>query len=227
MKTQDAIYFDEERPFIKARGLGLKTMIGAPYSNVNLTIPPDSLAMIYGDHGSGKTPLLLTLAGRMVSTKGELEVAGYELPKERHRVAKIAGLGLFTGLNDLEENLPASLILRSELELYGKPHRKVAVVDYFAKWGLSHIQNMLVRDLSQPDLVRFGIALGMVNDPQLLVVDDVQDQLTLEQIGEIVTLLKSLAHDGHKVVVMGCTEGSITHSADYLYKLEQDDTHGM
>ncbi len=212
----------EEELFIKAQGLTLRTVVGAPYTDVDLAIPDHSLAAIRGRHGSGKTPLLLTLAGRMKFNQGALEVGGYDLPRERRQVARISGLSLFEGLNDIEVNIPCGTILRSELELYGKPHKKKHVTEYLKKWQLGHIENELARDINQFDLVMFGIALGMANNPKLLIIDNIEDQLTLNQTHEILEFLLPLAHDYHKVVVVGCTEKSVAESADYVYTLTSE-----
>lgn len=218
-------YPGEQRPFIEAHDLGMRTLIGSPYQNVNLSIPHDTFALICGEHGSGKTALLLTLAGHMVPSKGALMVGGYEVPRERNKVARIAGLGIFHGLNDLEENLSCLSLLRAELDLYGKPSRKRAAIDYLNQWNLAHLQNMLVRDLTQLDLACFGIALGMAKDPALLVVDDLEEQLTLDQVKQVAQMLQHIAHDLHKVVVAGCTEGSLTRLADVSFTLERKESN--
>lgn len=214
--------FEKEAPFIEAHDLTLRTMVGNPYANVSLVAPCDSLVAIRGRHGSGKTPLLLTLAGRMKFSQGTLTVGGYDLPQDRRQVARISGLSIFEGLNDLEENISCELILYSELELYGKPHKQAHVDAYFQRWNLSHIQHQLVRDITRFDLVQFGIALGMVSDPQLLIVDDIEDQLTLNQTHQILEGLLAIAHDAHKVVVVGCTEKSVAESADCVYTLTKE-----
>lgn len=214
----------KEEPFIEAHGLTLRTVVGAPYVDVDLTAPDNSLIAIRGRHGSGKTPLLLTLAGRMKFNQGTLMVGGYDLPQERRHVARMSGLSLFEGLNDLEVNIPCGIVLRSELELYGKPHKKQHVTRYLETWQLGHIEDQLVRDISQFDLVMFGIALGMANDPKMLIVDNIEDQLTLNQTHEILDRLLMLAHEYHKVVVVGCTEKSVAESADCVYSLTKEES---
>jgi ABC-type multidrug transport system ATPase subunit len=220
MEKPREYYPGEEKPFIEARGLAYKTPIGSPYQNVNLTIPKNTFALVCGEHGTGKTALLLTLAGHMVPRTGSLSVGGYEFPRERNKVAKISGLGIFEGLNELEENISCGSLMRAELDLYGKPSRKKATLDYLAEWDLSHIQNMLVKDLTQPELVRFGIALGMAKDPALLVLDDIEHEFTLEEIKELCALLQDIAHNRHKVVVASCTEPSLTKFADVSFTLK-------
>jgi ABC-type branched-subunit amino acid transport system ATPase component len=79
---------------------------------------------------------------------------------------------------------------------------------------------MLVKDLTQPELVRFGIALGMAKDPALLVLDDIEHEFTLEEIKELCALLQDIAHNRHKVVVASCTEPSLTKFADVSFTLK-------
>ena len=220
-------YPGEDRPFIQARDLGIRTLIGSPYQNVNLSVPRDTFALVCGEHGSGKTALLLTLAGHMVPSEGSLTVGGYEFPRERNKVAKITGLGIFHGLNDLEENISCLALLRAELDLYGKPSRKAAAVDYLNRWNLAHIQNRYVRELTQVELACFGIALGMAKDPALLVVDDLEEQLTLDQVKDVADLLRHIAHDLHKVVVAGCTEGYLKRLADVSFTIEREGSRGL
>ena len=223
MNEENTSRLDEIKsaPFIQAQGLTMNSIIGTPYRNVDLSVPRNSFVVINGEDCTGKTPLLLTLAGRMAPSKGTLTVGGFVSPKERNKIARIAGLGLFHGINDLDENLTCKAQLRAELELYGKPNRADDLRDYFATWRLEHIMDKRVRDLAHYDLIKLGIALGMANDPQMLVVDDVEEKLTYEQLHRVLEVLQDLAHNGHKVVVAACTEPSLASYADVSLQLRR------
>ena len=56
-------------PYISARGLGLKTYAGYAYREVDVDVHKGELVAVRGRNGSGKTALLLTLAGRMKQTE--------------------------------------------------------------------------------------------------------------------------------------------------------------
>src|SRR5262245_53207204 len=60
---------------IEATGLGLRTRQGWIYRDVDLLLPAGSVAAIAGSAGSGRTMLLLTLAGRATPSSGELRVS--------------------------------------------------------------------------------------------------------------------------------------------------------
>lgn len=208
-------------PFIVAEGLGLRSPLGKPFDDVNLQIPLGSFVAVTGEHGAGKTPLILTLAGRMKFNRGSLTVGGHKLPRGGGKVRRMAGLGLFSGLNELETNLKVRSVMAAELELFKKRHRKDDVQAYLDSWDLGHTFNMRVRELSEPEMVRLGIALGMASDPKILAVDDVEHSLNHEQTRKLVSILENLAHTRNMIVLVALTEPSFAEGADQVVPLER------
>lgn len=219
MKRKEPAY--DPKRFIEANRLSMKNPLGQAFSDVSCVIPQGSLVAVRADHGHGKTPFLLTLAGRMIPTSGTLSVAGYEIPAQRNKVARIAGLGLFEGLNDLEENLTAASFLKAEMDVYDKPVRRDYIRSYMDEYGLSHLGKERVRDYERIDLVRLGIALGMAGDPKLLLVDDVEDQLTSSQTAQILVELRDIAHGRNVAVVFACTDEDVAREADLVVDLQK------
>ena len=80
----------------------MKTYAGYAYREVDVDVHKGELVAVRGRNGSGKTALLLTLAGRMKQTEGTLNVGEFELPRQRSKAERHVGLGLFSGLNDLQ-----------------------------------------------------------------------------------------------------------------------------
>ena len=102
-------------PYISARGLGLKTYAGYAYREVDVDVHKGELVAVRGRNGSGKTALLLTLAGRMKQTEGTLNVGEFELPRQRSKAERHVGLGLFSGLNDLQGQLDGGICVGSRV----------------------------------------------------------------------------------------------------------------
>ncbi len=211
----------DKSPFIVADNLGLKTPLGNPYLNITAEIPLGSFVAVTGEHDAGKTPLLLTLAGRMRFNQGSLTIAGHKLPKGGSKVRRIAGLGLFSGLNDLEQNLTVCSVAAADLELAKLPRRRSDVSKYLAEWDLGHVINTKIRNLSEPELVRLGIALGMVSSPKILAVDDVEHSLTHAQTHDLVEMLANMAHEREMIVIVALTEQCCAEGCDVLIKLER------
>ena len=160
-----------EAPYLSARGLELETYAGFVYRNVDLDVFKGRVTAVRGRNGSGKSALLLTLAGRMKPTGGMLFVGGLELPRERAKAERHVGLGLFKGLNDLPENLSARSAAKAEFDLYGLSARDGAVEEHLCWWGLGDVARVRVRDLTAEKLARLGIALAFVGDPDAAVVE--------------------------------------------------------
>ena len=87
----------EAKPYFCARGLGLKTYAGYAYRAVDVDARAGELTAVRGRNGSGKTALLLTLAGRMKPTEGSLSAGGLELPRQRGEGCAARGPGPVQG----------------------------------------------------------------------------------------------------------------------------------
>lgn len=103
---------------IDARGLGL-THRGRPvFAGLDLRVPAGALLVIRGAAGSGKTALLLTLAGRMRFQHGTLHIAGHRLPAQARAVRHRVALGTVTGVNDLDDALTVEQHIAERLVIH-------------------------------------------------------------------------------------------------------------
>ncbi|WP_345764191.1 efflux RND transporter permease subunit [Diaminobutyricibacter sp. McL0608] len=69
-----------------AEGLRLSRRDEPVYSGVSFRVDDGDVLVVGGGHHSGKSALLLTIAGRMASDSGKLKVAGFALPTRRSAV---------------------------------------------------------------------------------------------------------------------------------------------
>lgn len=212
----------EGAPYMHAQGLELKTYAGFTYRGIDVDVHKGELVAVRGRNGSGKTALLLTLAGRMKPTGGTLTVGGFELPRQRAKVERHVGLSLFKGLNDLQESLTVEYATGAEFELYGRKPRREAVLDYLREWGLSDVAAIRVKDLTSEKLTQLGIALAFVGEPDAVVVDDVEDQLTMSQSEGLVELLLDAARSRKVAIVMGVVERDLAAMADACVYLSKE-----
>ena len=163
-------------PPLAARGLGLKGPRGWVYRDVDLTVARGQLAVISGESGSGRSALLLTLAGRMRPTAGTVAVAG------RTRLGEIqrrAALGPVTGVNELDGTLTVAehvfevTHLRRGLLPRRRGRRTEEVAAALSPVGLDLSPDAIVAELRPRERVLFGAALALMADPALLLLDDV------------------------------------------------------
>ncbi|MEG0324670.1 MAG: ATP-binding cassette domain-containing protein, partial [Raoultibacter sp.] len=180
------------------------------------------LVAVRGRNGSGKTALLLTLAGRMRSTGGTLRVNGFELPRQRAKVERSIGLGIFAGLNDLQDSLTVAYATGAEFELFGRSPKAESVMAYLRSWDLADVADVRVKDLTAERLSQLGIALAFVGEPEAVVIDDVEDQLTMSQSEGLMEILKDAARSSQAAVIVGVVERGLADMADAKIYLEKD-----
>lgn len=107
----------EEQTFLEAKELGLKRFRRSPFWDVSLKVAPHQIVAISGEHGSGKSALLLALSGYMKFTNGILTIADVTLPNDFQESRQYVGLGLFSGINEFYKTQTIEEVLMSELKL--------------------------------------------------------------------------------------------------------------
>ncbi len=206
-------------PLIVARGLTLKMPFRQSYGDVDLDILRGELCAVVAENNMGKTELLLSVAGRMKPTSGTLTVAGWPLPRKRSHVRKMSGMGFFDRVNDIQPVLSVRSVVSAELNLYSRRSGRRSVEQYLEDWGFSHIAKTKVEELDRFTYVRLGIALGMVGDPLILIVDDIESDLTRHESEKLMDELKALAHNRGMTVVVACTDYDLALYADKVVPL--------
>ncbi|MEU9830563.1 ATP-binding cassette domain-containing protein [Streptosporangium sp. NPDC048047] len=190
---------------VRATGLSLRGDHGWAYRGATLHAEPGGVTAVTGQAGTGRTSLLLTLAGRMRPTEGTLSVAGHTTPKT---IRRIAALGLVDGVNDLEKALSVAEHLHERspgLLRRGRQEARAARALELAGLDLPPDDRTLVRDLGREQRIRLGVALALLDEPGLLVADDIDVGVTADRREAIWGTLSDLAALG-LTVVASCVE---------------------
>ena len=208
-------------PYIECHGLTLKTPAGPVYEDVNFTAEKGQVIAIFGTEGSGRTSLMLTMAGRMKATMGDLRVAGFNIAKEYRKVRKISSLTLIPRINDVPENVKIDEILAAELQVCGKSGRKAKVQQYLEEWNISDLSGTKFNELESYEGKYFDIALACVSDPEILMVDSIQAGLTQHQSIRVMKHLKDLAAKRNMTIFVALREYDIARYADAVLVLSE------
>lgn len=202
---------------VTAEGLSLRGPRGWVYRDVGLTAGPGALVAVEGPAGSGRTSLLLTLAGRMRPTSGHAAVDGLPLPGKAARVRKIAALGHVPGVTDLDEALTVAEHLREQWLLHAFPggrsrHRRTPD-EALALAGLDLGRlpagsRTPVRELDALAALRLATALALLGRPRLLCVDDTDDRLHSGDRAAAWRMLHEVAASGSTVLASTTDAGA-------------------
>jgi ABC-type multidrug transport system ATPase subunit len=156
--------------------------------NINLLVERGSIYGFLGPNGSGKTTTLSLLLGLLNNQKGDIEIFGQHL-----RASREAILGKIGSLIETP-SLYAHLTARENLEVYRNTYgvSKARVDEVLEIVGLADTGKKLVKKFSLGMKQRLSIALALLPNPELLILDEPSNGLDPAGIIELRALVKKL-----------------------------------
>lgn len=198
---------------IEATGLGLHTRHGWVYRDVGLSLATGELAAVVGPAGSGRTMLLLTLAGRAKPSAGELRVG---VATSRPDIRGLVNVARATGAVELDPDLTVGDSRREAgLLFYGDD---LGAAEELV--GLDVDSATVIGDLAADDAALFSLALAASGRPAALVLDDVDLNTTPAQQTRIWTALRAVADSG--IAVVASALDAHTAVAEHVIELGKD-----
>ncbi len=160
--------------------------------SINLEIKQGEIYGLVGKNGAGKTTLLRLITGQAYATEGEVSLfdeTSYEgLNKGRKRIGAIIEVPSFYSYMTAAQNLEYYRIQR------GIPG-KHCVDDALIEVGLSNVGNKKYKSFSLGMKQRLGLALALMNKPEILLLDEPINGLDPFGIVEIRNLLLKLSQE--------------------------------
>ena len=179
--------------------------------HLDLQVEQGSVLGLLGPNGAGKTTLVSVLNGLSSFQEGEIEIFGLSLKKHlpaiRRRSAVIPQtLALYENLT-VGENLRFFAGIQ-KIDGQKSAHRIERAV------RVNHLQSMLdnrAGELSGGQQQRLNIAIGLLNDPELLYFDEPTAGIDPGLRGEILDSIAALADAGRTIV----------YTSHYLEEIEK------
>ena len=213
---------------LEARALSKRFAGLVAVSAVSFTVRPGEIVGIIGPNGSGKTTLLSMMAGLLTPTSGSVLWKGREIQTLRPDI--IAGLGVvksfqnpqvFAELSVFDNVRVAShlalkrmLGLRRGLELVGAAREVETqlarrVNEVLALCDLRGAADQLAGNLSYGEEKMLGIAMALMCEPELLLLDEPASGLGHDEIRNLESVLA-------KVHAAGTTLCLVDHKIGFL-----------
>jgi putative ABC transport system ATP-binding protein len=193
--------------------------------DVSLSVAPGEIVLIMGPSGSGKTTLLSMLGALLKPSEGEIHLNGdviSALAENRLPDIRLKQFGFIFQDFNLLSALTALENVAIVAELggmkSGAARKKAAAL--LTELGLGERLNFLPEKLSGGEKQRVAIARALVNDPALILADEPTANLDSKIGHEIMRLLRSIAKEQGRSVVIVSHDQRIKDIADRVLWLE-------
>jgi polar amino acid transport system ATP-binding protein len=171
------------------------------------SVQPGKHVTLIGPSGSGKTTILRLLMTLESPDEGTIEVNGQRLfpaaEKERREARKQIGM-VFQQFNLFPNMTVIGNVMEGPLTVKGIPEQNARshALELLAKVGLSDKADEYPDRLSGGQQQRVAIARALAMEPDVMLFDEPTSALDPELIGEVLTVMKSLATDLHMTMMV-------------------------
>ena len=181
--------------------------------NVSFEIERGKIYGFIGENGAGKTTAIRAITGLSSPDRGQIELFGKSDRKGLTSARRKIGCLVESPI--LELNKTAKDNLMSQQLLYGNKDsaRADKLLD---RVGLGDVKNKRVADFSLGMKQRLGIAISLINNPELLILDEPVNGLDPMGMVGVRELLISLCKDDGITIVIS------SHILAELYQLATD-----
>jgi putative ABC transport system ATP-binding protein len=192
---------------------------------VSLTVNPGEVVLIMGPSGSGKTTLLSMVGALLKPTSGSILLNGEAinaLDEDRLPDIRLRQIGfIFQDFNLLSAlTVLENVTIVTELTGWKSKSARQRAERLLVELGLGERLHFFPEKLSGGEKQRVAIARALINDPPLLLADEPTANLDSKIGHEITRLLRRIAKDQDRSVVIVSHDQRIKDIADRVLWLE-------
>lgn len=180
---------------------------------IDLEIQDGEIVVLIGSSGSGKSTFLRCLNLLNVPDRGQIFIDGQEITNPKTNLNKLrAKVGMVFQSFNLFENLNIieniKLAPRKVLHLSNKQAEKEAM-ELLKRVGLANKAYDYPKNLSGGQKQRVAIARALAMHPEVILFDEPTSALDPEMVGEVLEVIKDLAKDHSRTMVI------VTHEMSF------------
>jgi len=176
-------------------------------NRVSFSVRKGEIFGIIGPNGAGKTTTVECISGLRVPDSGLIRVCGLSPQKDRNQIREFVGVQL------QQSALPPRLTVGEAVELfasfYPDPLNPDELLDSL---GIKHLKDAQFRKLSGGEKQRLSIALALVGNPRIAILDELTTGLDPEARRETWALIERIRDRGVTVIL-------VTHFMDEAERL--------
>ncbi len=168
--------------------------------NVNFTVYKGDVFGFLGENGAGKSTTIRMLLTLIEPTSGEIKLFGKSLQKHRKEI--LHQVGAVIERPDLYKYLSALDNLKLFAKMSGLSLSNNNLLEQLDLVGLADRSESKVKTFSQGMKQRLGIAVALVHNPELIILDEPTNGLDPQGIADIRNLILKLSHERGKTILV-------------------------
>lgn len=174
---------------------------GRGINGININVQKGKIHALLGNNGAGKSTTMKCIMGIIFPDSGRIEVMGNELIHNNPKVKSLIGF------SPELPSFPKNLTGRQCLEIYGylegidKDHLKRESKNLLEKVDLLDSSERKVSKYSRGMLQRLDLAIALMGNPELLILDEPTAGLDPSSASKFRSLLRGLVSEGQTVLL--------------------------
>jgi ABC-2 type transport system ATP-binding protein len=169
-------------------------------NDLTFTVRKGDVYGFLGQNGAGKSTTIRMLLTLIKPTSGSIEIFGYDLNKHRKEILR--NTSAVIERPDLYKYLTAFETLQLFAKMSGIKLGKASFMEQLELVGLAQRANSKVRTFSQGMKQRLGIAVALVHNPELIILDEPTNGLDPQGIADMRNLILMLREKMHKTILV-------------------------
>ncbi len=169
--------------------------------NLSFAVEEGDVYGFLGQNGAGKSTTIRMLLTLIKPTEGNIEIFGMQL--QSHRKEILRQIGAVIEKPEVYKYLTAYENLQLFSKISGGPKLiKSKLLEHLELVGLEERANSKVKTYSQGMKQRLGVAIALIHDPKIIILDEPTNGLDPQGIADIRNLILHLSHTRKKTILV-------------------------
>jgi ABC-2 type transport system ATP-binding protein len=187
----------DEQPAVTVKNLVKKYGALPAVDGVSFAIREGEIFGIIGPNGAGKTTTVECISGLRVPDSGSISVYGLSPQRDRDRIREFVGVQL------QESALPPRLKVGEALQLFASFYpNPLDPREVLKSLGIKHLERAAFKNLSGGQKQRLSIALALVGNPKIAILDELTTGLDPEARRDTWALIERMREHGVTVILV-------------------------
>src|SRR5258706_1086097 len=186
------------QPIVETKNLAKQCRIMVAVDGLSFTVNDGDVYGFLGQNGAGKSTTIRMLLTLVQPSAGEIELFGMKLTTHRKEI--LSCIGAMIEKPDVYKFLSAYNNLKLFAKMSGVNASDKQLMQQLDMVGLAERAHDKVKTYSQGMKQRLGIAIALIHEPQLIILDEPTNGLDPQGIADIRNLILHLSKDLGKTI---------------------------